>query len=87
MKTQKGASAVEYAMLLALIVVVVWLALSVLGGHVNNGFRGISSGLGQSGQVVTPTALPTAPPANGNGHGNNCVAPGNGGNNNGCNGQ
>ena len=45
MRSQKGQSLVEYALILALVAIVVITALTTLGGHVTNSMSGVSAKL------------------------------------------
>jgi len=44
-KDESGATAIEYGLIVALIAVVIITAVSTLGGHLNNAFTKINSGL------------------------------------------
>jgi pilus assembly protein Flp/PilA len=42
---EAGATAIEYGMIVALIAVVIITAVATLGGHLNNAFTAINTGL------------------------------------------
>ena len=44
-KDESGATAIEYGLIVALIAVVIITAVSTLGGHFNNAFGKINTGL------------------------------------------
>ncbi len=44
-KNESGATAIEYGLIVALIAVVIITAVSTLGGHLNNAFAKINTGL------------------------------------------
>ena len=44
-RDQSGATAIEYGLIVALIAVVIITAVSTLGGHLNNAFTKINTGL------------------------------------------
>ncbi|BCW11574.1 hypothetical protein NtRootA4_26370 [Arthrobacter sp. NtRootA4] len=43
--SEKGATAVEYGIMVALIAVVIITAVGILGGHLNDAFKAINTGL------------------------------------------
>jgi len=49
MKEEEGATAVEYGVLIALIIAVCVIIIGVLGGQVRKGFSKVSSALGDAG--------------------------------------
>jgi pilus assembly protein Flp/PilA len=51
MRSKKGQSLVEYALILALVAIVVITALTTLGGHASNAMGSVATDLGNA---VTP---------------------------------
>ncbi len=45
MEDKSGATAIEYGLIVALIAVAIIAAVTTLGGHLNNAFTGINTGL------------------------------------------
>jgi len=54
LRDDDGASAVEYGVLIALVVAAVIAVIVVLGGQVRQGFEGFSTELGNLGVNATP---------------------------------
>jgi pilus assembly protein Flp/PilA len=55
-RDEKGATAVEYGIMVALIAVVIIVAVSTLGGQLTNLFSGVTHDIANP----TPTAVPTS---------------------------
>lgn len=59
---ERGQGLVEYALIIALVAIVVITALFILGGTIGNAFTGVSNAIGNPSSIVTPGPAPTATP-------------------------
>lgn len=64
-KDEKGATAIEYGLIAALISVVIIAALNVLGPNLNAAFTGVATAVGDANTTAGTTATTTGPSTGG----------------------